>query len=90
MPGDQLSRQWRATRAIEASLNRLTVAEIAKRGERGIRTICRYLEALQAAGLPLFTRSTRSTTCCRSFQKKETFITWAAEVNQNGKSLLND
>ena len=55
MQGDQLSRQWRAIRAIEASLNGLTVAEIAKRGETGIRTICRYLEALQAADFPLYT-----------------------------------
>jgi len=55
MQGDQLSRQWRAIRAIEASLNGLTVAEIAKREETGIRTICRYLEALQAASFPLYT-----------------------------------
>jgi len=55
MQGDQLSRQWRAIRPIEASLNGLTVAEIAKREETGIRTICRYLEALQAASFPLYT-----------------------------------
>jgi predicted DNA-binding transcriptional regulator YafY len=55
MQGDQPSRQWRAIRAIEASLNGLTVAEIAKREETGIRTICRYLEALQAASFPLYT-----------------------------------
>jgi predicted DNA-binding transcriptional regulator YafY len=42
-------------RAIEASPNGLTVAEIAKREEIGIRTIYRDLEALQAAGLPLYT-----------------------------------
>jgi len=62
MQGDQLSRQWRAIRAIEASLNGLTVVEIAKRGETGIRTICRYLEALQAAAFPLYTeRADRDT-----------------------------
>ncbi len=55
MQGDQLSRQWRIIRAIEASLNGLTVAEIAKRGETGIRTICRCLEALQAGSFPLYT-----------------------------------
>jgi hypothetical protein len=55
MRGDQLSRQWRVIRAIEASPNGLTVAEIAEREETGIRTIYRDLEALQAAGFPLYT-----------------------------------
>jgi len=55
MRGDQLSRQWRVIRAIESSPNGLTVAEIAKREETGIRTIYRDLEALQAAGFPLYT-----------------------------------
>jgi predicted DNA-binding transcriptional regulator YafY len=55
MRGDQLARQWRVIRAIEASPNGLTVAEIAKREETGIRTIYRDLEALQAAGFPLYT-----------------------------------
>jgi len=47
MRGDQLARQWRIIRAIEASPNGLTVAEIAKREETGIRTSYRDLEALQ-------------------------------------------
>jgi len=55
MRGDQLSRQWRVIRAIEASPNGLTVAEIAKREETGIRTIYHDLEALQPAGFPLYT-----------------------------------
>ena len=55
MRGDQLARQWRVIRAIEASANGLTVAEIANREETGIRTIYRDLEALQAAGFPLYT-----------------------------------
>jgi predicted DNA-binding transcriptional regulator YafY len=55
MRGDQLARQWRVIRAIEASSNGLTVAEIAKREETGIRSIYRDLEALQAAGFPLYT-----------------------------------
>jgi predicted DNA-binding transcriptional regulator YafY len=55
MRGDQLARQWRVIRAIEASPSGLTVAEIAKREETGIRTIYRDLEALQAAGFPLYT-----------------------------------
>jgi hypothetical protein len=36
MRGDQLARQWRTIRAIEASPKGLTVSEIAKRGETGI------------------------------------------------------
>ena len=55
MRGDQLARQWRIIRAIEASPSGLTVAEIAKREETGIRTIYRDLEALQDAGFPLYT-----------------------------------
>ena len=55
MRGDQLARQWRVIRAIEASTSGLTVAEIAEREETGIRTIYRDLEALQAAGFPLYT-----------------------------------
>ena len=55
MRGDQLARQWRVIRAIEASPGGLTVTEIAEREETGIRTIYRDLEALQAAGFPIFT-----------------------------------
>ena len=54
MRGDQLARQWRIIRAIETSSSGLTVAEIAKREETGIRTIYRDLEALQVAGFPLY------------------------------------
>ena len=46
MRGNQLTRLWRVVRAIEASPNGLTVAEIAQREETGIRTIYRDLEAL--------------------------------------------
>ncbi len=55
MRGDQLARQWRIIREIEASPNGLTVSEIASREETGIRTIYRDLEALQDAGFPLYT-----------------------------------
>jgi predicted DNA-binding transcriptional regulator YafY len=55
MRGDQLARQWRVIRAIEASPGGLTVAEIAEREETGIRTIYRDLQALQEAGFPLYT-----------------------------------
>ena len=52
MRGDQLARQWRSIRAIEASPNGLTVTEIAQRDETGIRMICGTLGTLQAAGFP--------------------------------------
>jgi hypothetical protein len=48
MRGDQLARQWRVIRAIEASPNGLTVSEIANREETGIRTIYRDVEAYRA------------------------------------------
>jgi len=54
MRGDQLARQWRIIRAIETSPSGLTVSEISKREETGIRTIYRDLEALQVAGFPLY------------------------------------
>jgi len=47
MQGKQLARQWRVIRAIETSPNGLTVAEIAN--------FPSSLEALQAAGSPLYT-----------------------------------
>ena len=49
MRGDQLARQCQVARTTEASLNGLTVAEIAKSEETGIPTSYRDLEALQAA-----------------------------------------
>ena len=55
MRGDQLARQCRSIREIEASPNALTGTEIAQREETGIRTIYRGLEALEAAGFPLYT-----------------------------------
>ena len=55
MRGDQLARQWRIIRSIQASLNGLTVAEVAQRKETGALTIYRALEALQAAEFPLYT-----------------------------------
>jgi len=53
--GDQLARQWRIIRSIEASPKGLTVAELARREGIGIRTIYRDLTALQEAGFPLYT-----------------------------------
>jgi predicted DNA-binding transcriptional regulator YafY len=51
MRGDQLARQRRTIRAIEANPTGLTVIEIAQREETGIRTIYPNLEALQASGV---------------------------------------
>ena len=62
MRGDQLARQWRIIRAIEASPNGLTATEIAQREETGIRTIYRDLEALQAAGFPYLLKELRKPT----------------------------
>jgi len=47
MRGDQLARQWRVIRAIEASPGGLTVGQIAD--------FLSPLESLQAAGFPLYT-----------------------------------
>ncbi len=55
MRGDQLGQQWRIFRIMEASPNGLTVAEIAQKEETGFRTINRDLDALQAAGFPVYT-----------------------------------
>ncbi len=76
MQGDQLSRQWRIIRAIEASPGGLTVTEIAEREETGIRTIYWDLEALQAAGFPLFT------------ERVERANHWASSTPSNSKSHL--
>jgi len=61
MRGDQCARQWRVIRAIEASPNGLTVAEIANREETGIRTIYRDLEALHSHGHAKAQRAPRET-----------------------------
>lgn len=55
MRGDQLARQWRIIKSIEASGKGLTVAELAERENIGVRTIYRDLVALQEAGFPLYT-----------------------------------
>jgi predicted DNA-binding transcriptional regulator YafY len=55
MRGNQLARQRRVIRAIEASPNGLTPAELAKREHTGIRTTDRDPEALQDTGFPLST-----------------------------------
>ena len=59
MRGDQLARQWRILRLIEASGSGLTVAEISDREGISLRTAYRDLEALQEAGFPLYNERIR-------------------------------
>ncbi len=54
MRGDQLSRQWRILRKIEASKYGLTAAEIAELGDVSLKTGYRDLDDLQLAGFPLY------------------------------------
>ena len=54
MRGDQLSRQWRILRQIEASKYGLTAAEIAELGGVSLKTGYRDLDDLQLAGFPLY------------------------------------
>jgi hypothetical protein len=56
MQGDQLSWPCRTVWDIDASHSALTLAEIAKREETGIRAIYRSLETLQTAKGPLYTQ----------------------------------
>jgi hypothetical protein len=55
MRGDQLARQWQALRAIEASPNGLTPAELGKCKDSGIRTIERDPEGARRAGVSSYT-----------------------------------
>jgi len=57
MRGDQLARQWRILRHIEASRQGLSVMEMAALENVTRRTIYRDLAALQDAGFPLLTES---------------------------------
>lgn len=54
MRGDQLARQWRILRHIEASRTGLSVADLLEMEGVTRRTIYRDLQALQEAGFPLF------------------------------------
>ncbi|MFH1092108.1 MAG: transcriptional regulator [Pseudomonadota bacterium] len=54
MRGDQLARQWRLLRHLESSNYGLTAAELAEMEGISPRTAYRDLEALQAAGFPLY------------------------------------
>ncbi len=54
MRGDQLARQWRVLRTIEASKVGVTVAQLAAEEDCHPRTIWRDLAAIQSAGFPLY------------------------------------
>ena len=58
MRGDQLARQWRILRRIEANRHGLTAFEIAAAVDVSLRTVYRDLETLQEAGFPLYTGKT--------------------------------
>jgi len=53
--GDQLSRQWKIIQCLAASRVGKTVADLASDVECHWRTVYRDLDALQAAGFPLYT-----------------------------------
>jgi predicted DNA-binding transcriptional regulator YafY len=57
MRGDQLARQWRILRHIEASRCGLSVIDLVEMENVTRRTIYRDLQALQEAGFPLFSES---------------------------------
>lgn len=53
--GDQLTRQWKIIQALIASKSGRSVTRLAREFDCHLRTVYRDLEALQAAGFPLYT-----------------------------------
>jgi predicted DNA-binding transcriptional regulator YafY len=54
MRGSQLARQWKVLRLIESRRRGVTAFEIASRLDVGLRTVYRDLDAVQAAGFPIY------------------------------------
>jgi len=54
MRGTQLARQWKIIRSLETRRTGITVTELANELEVPARTVYRDLEALHAAGFPLY------------------------------------
>jgi hypothetical protein len=67
MRGDQLARKWRVIRAVEASPNGLTVAEIANREKAGIQAPCRNPYVLQARPFSRYTEKVGRASRCGLF-----------------------
>ncbi len=53
--GDQLARQWKILQTLMAAKNGKSAGELSRELECHLRTVYRDLEALQAAGFPIYT-----------------------------------
>ncbi|MEW5910162.1 MAG: WYL domain-containing protein, partial [Thermodesulfobacteriota bacterium] len=60
MRGDQIARQWRILRQLEASRLGATTAELARSIDAPLRSTYRDLADLQLAGFPIYTEKTES------------------------------
>jgi predicted DNA-binding transcriptional regulator YafY len=64
MRGDQIIRQWKILRRLEAAAStELTVTELAEEGGRSPRTAYRDLEDLQSAGFPIYQERSEKGSC---------------------------
>lgn len=61
--GDQLSRQWKIIQSLMASTRGRAAGDLAEELDCHKRTVYRDLEALQAAGFPLYTEQAGGRTC---------------------------
>ncbi|MFX0196318.1 MAG: helix-turn-helix transcriptional regulator [Candidatus Hodarchaeota archaeon] len=61
MRGDQLSRQWRIIQSLEANPHGVTIRRLADDEECSIRTVYRDMDALQAAGFPIYSENVNGT-----------------------------
>jgi predicted DNA-binding transcriptional regulator YafY len=61
MRGDQLSRQWRIIRSLEVNPHGVTIRRLAEDEGCSIRTVYRDIDALEAAGFPIFPENVNGT-----------------------------